>query len=1055
VLALLGALVGARGVRAQGVTTAEVYGTVSAPSGTPLDGATVTLSDRSSGMRWEAVTGRDGRYVIANVEIGGPYRLQARAVGFATAVHEGIMLALNQRYAADFTLDVAAITLAPVLVAASPGGDASHADPAMVVTAADMARLPNLQRDLTSLATLSPFVTVRPLGGVSLAGQNDLYTGFQVDGGSEQDGYFGRSPGGPSAAAGLPGVLPRAISLEAVREFQVLVAPFDVRQGGAPGGILNAVTRSGTNAFHGSAFVFLQNDALAGADAAGNASPAFTTWQLGGTISGPIVRDKVQFFLNVDAERQSVPDPGPLVTDTAGGVELARTGVTFASAQRFQRILADQYGLDPGSMGSSNGTLPAAEVFAKISVGLGTNSHLEVTQHVAHGERSGFMDVGRAGVNRGTVLQYGLTSVAGTSRSTALITRATWHALLAARAANELIVSWQQLHDACQPAAAMPNIQVNVDSAELVAGPNQVCSTTDIRQRTLELTDNVTLVSGRHTFVVGTHDELLHFRDPLLLTSVGQWQFDNLDSLASGQASSYTRGIALTPTPPVTDFTAVQLGGYVQDRWALSRRVEITGGLRVDAPLLPDRATTNDSVLATFGFDTGRLPSVLVQWSPRIAVDVDLLGDQQLALHGGLGLFGGPAPYRWLANGYRDNGLQDATLTCDAPLVPPFDPRQQPTTCLSGRGGVPRVTVFDPATKMPQTLRGSVGVVWRPRATPGTEAALDLLYSRATSQLYVTDLNLGGPVDTAADEAGRLLYGRPAGTALRAVRPHVNFGRVVLVESRSGDDALTASGSLRARLGSQAELYAAYAYSRVRDRMSLQNFATQALLNNAPLDGTLADRTLTASLFDTPHRVTLAASAALPWRSRISLLYSGASGPPFTYVVDGDANGDGLGPTNATYHNDPVYIPRLVAPGGDIELADRFNGNLPAPAADYTALESFIENTPCLRAQRGRLVGRNSCRNEWQGILSARLQTTVQAPRSHALTLMADVFNLLNLIDGQWGRQRLKTTGASVVLLSLVRWDGERGVYQWVPQSDGIETPNSRWRIQISTRYAW
>jgi hypothetical protein len=176
-----------------------------------------------------------------------------------------------------------------------------------------------------------------------------------------------------------------------VQEIQVLAAPFDVRYGGFAGGLANAVSKSGTNSVHGSVFGFLANSALVGQNATGNPVGDFSAWQYGATIGGPIVHDRAQYFLSADLQHRGVPDPGPLITDTAGGADLANVGIRYTSAARFADILTNTYGLDPGRLGPSDGRSPATDVFGKITVQLSTNSHLEVSHHYTDGDRTGFL----------------------------------------------------------------------------------------------------------------------------------------------------------------------------------------------------------------------------------------------------------------------------------------------------------------------------------------------------------------------------------------------------------------------------------------------------------------------------------------------------------------------------------------------------------------------------------------------------------------------------------------------------------------------------------------
>src|SRR2546422_531983 len=358
------ALVIAAPLAAQGVTTAAIQGAVTSRDGLPIAAATVSVTSTSTGQRWRVEPRTGGRYVLPTIAVGGPYLLEIRAVGFQPAHRSGIMLELGQRVTLDFELAPAPIELPALLVAATGGtlADRSRTGPVVTVSDSALARLPNISRDFVDLAVLSPQVAPQTGGGVSIGGQNPSFNSIQIDGGENTDEYFDRAPGGAVRTVALPQVEPRTISPEAVREFQVLVAPFDVREGGFAGGLLNAVTRSGTNAVHGSAFAFLENQHLVGGSSAGRAPADFTTWQSGGSLGGPILRDRLQYFLSADVQFRVVPDPGPLVSDTAGGADLARIGIRYASAVRFQRILSDTYGLNSGTLGPADGRVPAQDL---------------------------------------------------------------------------------------------------------------------------------------------------------------------------------------------------------------------------------------------------------------------------------------------------------------------------------------------------------------------------------------------------------------------------------------------------------------------------------------------------------------------------------------------------------------------------------------------------------------------------------------------------------------------------------------------------------------------
>jgi hypothetical protein len=1016
---------------AQGMTTAAIQGTVRGDVGSPIVAATVRVTNLSNGHGWQVVTPSTGRFLFETVEIGGPYRIEVRAIGFAPEARSGIVLALGERLIADFGLRPAPMQLPEVTVTATgdPVLNPGRTGPGEVIPAATILGLPNPRRDFVTLTLLSPQVS-----DLSFGGQNRLYNSFQIDGGVNQDLYLGRLPGRDA--------LPRPISLEAIQEIQVLAAPFDVRQGGFAGGLVNAVTKSGTNTLHGSLFGFVTGGALVGKGPAGNPLH-FTTGQYGGTIGGPIVRGRAHYFLSVDLQHRVSPDAGPFITDTAGGADTARTGISYASALRFQDILRNTYGLDPGTPGPVDEAVPARDVLGKITVQLGTNNHLEASHHHARGD-----------LREGTPRDYGFYSLSSrnTRQPSSLdASRLIWTRVFGGRWSNELMVSYLHQRDECRPVVTYPIISVSADQGILDAGLGCLGLNEVVDQRSAEITDHATVALGGHIIGFGGQGTLLRFQDPLVGVGAGLWRFDSLDSLQNGQAWFYRRGLLSAGGTPGVEFRVHELGIYLQDRWTPTPGLTLTMGLRLDVPLLPDAIPTNDSLQAALGADTGRLPSGNALWSPRLGINYDLGGLGRTFLRGGIGLFGGPPPYRWVGNAYRDHGEQ-LNLLCVGPAVPPFDPVNQPATC--GAGPRPRFSFFDPGVRFPQNLKAALGV--DQRLPGGVVATIDLLYTRAVHQLYLNDANLLPPTGVAPGEGDRPLYGSIDADGTPAPgRRDPSLPQVARVSSRSGDDALSFSAQLHKRLGG-LEGSVLYAYTRARDRMSFETIGLPAGLTGTPLDGTLEDRRVRTSLFETRHRVLLQAAARLPYGMRLALLYEGASGTPFTYVINGDANADGIG---VDVPNDIVYVPRNAVPGGDISLlVEDGQGTLvPAPASEYARLDAFIQGEPCLREQRGRILARNSCRNPWFGILNARLTKAIPTAAGHSLELTVDVYNVLNLISARWGLSRA-TSDVTANLLSLVRYDATagRGVYELaLPARNQIRELESRWQLEFSVRYGF
>ena len=1033
-LPLLALAVLHRLLAAQGLTTAAIQGTVVGEDSSPIAGILVRVTNASNGRRWEITTPSSGRYVLEDVAIGGPYRVEVRALGFAPQTRAGMVLALGARLVADFTLQPAAIELAPVTVnaTADPILNPSRTGPAEIVSAERIAALPNLGRDFVTLTVMSPQVAISPstrfgTEGVTIGGQNRLLNGFQIDGGVNHDLYTGRMQPGLQT-------LPRPISLEAVEEIQVLVAPFDVRHSGFAGGLVNAVTKSGTNAIHGSVFGFLADGALVGRNLTGDDVGGFTVWQYGGTVGGPVARDRVHYFLSVDMHRRTIPDAGPLITDTVGGADTIAIGIRYASAKRFQDILRNTYGLDPGTLGPYEGRAPAADVFGKISVQLGTNSHLELSHHYTDGERRTF-------ITRlfGT---YFLSSVGQRVPATANASRLIWTSLLGGRWSNELIASYLRLSEACRPNVPYPLIRVPADRGLLVAGTAVTCPSSS-GQDALEVTENLTVAFGAHIFTLGAHAEALRFEDHQLQGGAGLWNFRNLDSLEAGRAVHYERTLPGPSWGGGIEFRARQIGLYLQDRWHPARTLTLSAGLRVDMPFLPDAVATNQSLKAALGVDTGRLPSGNLLWSPRLGINYDVGGEGRTSLRGGIGLFSGRPAYTWIASSYRDDGLQQLFLSCDGAEVPPFDPLNQPSTCASGAGTTQRLSFFDGDVRFPQSLKASLGVDHRlPGDIVGT---VDLLYTRTQHQLYFSDANLLSPVGVAQGEGNRPLYGTisAAGFATPARQEPV-FGQVVRASNRSGDHTLSVAAQLRKHFADRAEVSALYAHTRARDRMSITTALARQNLETTPLDGTLEDRRFRTSHFEIPHRVELSAAFRLPYRVRLSLRYVGASGTAYTYTIRGDANADGIG--NSTMLNDIAYVPRDSL---DITLIN---------PADWGLLNRFIEDEPCLRRQRGRILARSSCRNPWFGTLNARLTKAFPTLSGQSLELTADVYNVLNLLNRQWGQSRVTTLDPGVPMLQLAGYDASvgRGIYRLqLPGLRQIQDLASRWQMELSVRYVF
>lgn len=1024
------AIFAAAPLAAQGVTGAAVEGQVTG-GGVPLEDATVLVANTSNGERWRTSTSARGRYFVEYLTVGGPYRIEIRAVGFAPARRDSVFLALGQRHTADFTLVPAIVHLDEITV--SGEGDrrfsAARTGPAQVISDSTFARLPVSRRDYTELALLSPQVTRSPNGALSFTGQHDRLNSIQIDGTNNND-LFGRAASGngtPGWAVGLTAFTP-----EAVKELQVVTAPFDVRYGNFAGGLINAVTRSGSNRVEGSMVGYLEAAGLSGTDSAGSRGADFNRKEFGLTLGAPIIRDRVAIFLNASLRRQVFPQSVPAPTsDTTGGADSAGVGIRHQSLVRFRDLLRD-HGVDPGTFTAGRSRAPARNLFAKVTAQLGVNSRLELSHNYGHGNDQ--QETGRREPGF-----YALSSSGSRNPETIHATRLAWTTAFGTRFSNDLRLARVDDRRACLPNSNFALVTVNVDSGGTEAGRPGACLGLEVGQTIWEITDNFGVAAGDHRLTLGTHGELIDLVDDASEFQAGVWFFDDLDSLVRRKASSYLRDSSTAGSRVA--FRVTQLGFYLQDQWSPTPRLMLTAGLRVDVPFLPTAPSRNPEVFEQLGINTALTPSGNPLWSPRLGVNYDLSGRRTAVLRGGLGVFAGRPAYQWFRNVYARTGAR--RLICEGEDVPLFtlDPARQPTACARGDGALPRINYFDPAFRFPRTLKLGLGAdLLLPLGIVGT---VDLLYTRGVNSFQVVDVNLEPPQRTAAGEGGRLMYGSidPETGQAEPRRRTPELDATFEIRNGSGDRAFSASAQLEKRFGNATTLSAAYTFTRARDRVNTIRDDPGPNIAATPLNGTLEQRDLGTSLWERPHQVNLVVTADLPLGFRLGLVYVGASGTPFTYVVAGDANADGFFLDIAT--NDVVYLPKNVS---DITLAD---------PARFGSLDSLIRNQPCLRGQRGRLMKRNSCRDPWVHETQARVSKRFGLAGRRVLEVTADLFNVLNLVDGDWGlvRETLPHEGGhGVGLLRLIGYDdlNGRGVYELDQVFHRqIDVDASRWRMQL------
>lgn len=1039
--ALALAAVAARRADAQGTTFGAVQGIVTeaGAANRAIEGATITVINASTGQRYSATTRSNGRYNVENVTIGGPYTIEARAIGYQAMRRTNVTLILGQRLDANFELQQSVVQLQEVVVAgaANPLINANKTGAEQSIGAQAIENLPLLGRNFTDLIRTSPQIV-----GTSVSGQNNRFNNIQIDGGVNND-LFGL--GGTGAPGGQ--VNASAVSLEAIKEFQILIAPFDVRQGAFTGGLVNAVTKSGTNEFHGSIFGYLQSNDLVGHDTADAAAAAFNTKQYGFTASGPIVRDRVHFFIATDLQKRTTPWAGQQIgTDATGGADSVGIGITQATAQRVTDYLTG-LGYNPGDWRAPTQATPDNNVFGKLTFHLGTNSSLELSNNYVKASDDKLTRNSTATGNRDGY-QLSLSGWKQSNKNNT--TRAKWAAVFGQGLNNELLVGYSAIRDIRDLTNRIPLLLIGGDrpGTTIAAGADRFSQGNQLNQDIYEITDNLTFDMGAHRITVGTHNEFFKFFNVFTAGSYGIYSFKNVDSLIGANPNRYEilYGTPTKPAGAVADFNVRQYGFYAQDAWSPSDRLTFTFGLRGDLPSV-DKPVTNPGLLDSLGVNTGVSPNGKL-WSPRFGMNWDPKGDGQLIVRGGVGVFSGRPPYVWVSNAFVNTGLEQLDLVCSGAQVPAFtfDTAATPRTCKSGAGAsssASTINYFDQNFKYPQALKLAFGVDKQlPWNIVGT---FDFLHTKSINQFMLEDINLqqGG-----INNEGRRLYGsiNPGSGSATPVRWSNAYRAVIRHSNQSGDYSTSLTGQLQKRFSNGIEFNAGYTWSRTRDQMSLTSSIASSNLGFAPLSGEMDQRFRRRSFFDRPHKVALSGSVSAPFKTRFALFYTGTSGSPYTYMVSGDANADGI------TTNDIAYIPRDA---NDISLA---GADAAAKAAKFATLDEYINGEACLRDNRGQIMERNSCRNHWESFVDARLGKVIPTVGGQSLELTLDVFNLMSLLGSDWGLQRSTTGFETVNLLRLTGYDpvNNRGVYDLsLPQRDRVSTNASRWKMQLGAKYTF
>jgi outer membrane receptor protein involved in Fe transport len=1056
----LAAVLGAGPLDAQGVTTGAIGGTVRDDEGQLVDAAQVQVVNRATGATTGGITRANGRYLVSGLDVGGNYSVTVRRIGFQPEQRDGIVVSLGQVTTLDFALVRAATVISGVSVTANVADEfvATRTGVATTVSDSALRRLPTLNRNFTDFVALTPQIATAQNGGLSGGGVNNRFNSIQIDGASESD-LFGLG------ATGQPGGQARgkSISIEAVKEYQVLLTPFDVRQGNFAGALINAVTKSGTNDFEATAFYYTRDADLA------RSQPYLTEYsrdQYGFSLGGPIVKDRVHFFVAPEWQLEEAPSAGQYLP--ASGTAPAGFVGNPAVIQDFQDALAD-LGIDPGSTELLQKKNPLQNVFGRLDFQLPWSSRLVLRHNYGYAEDDVF--------SRTATNSFPLTSNAYFFQSTKNASVAQLFTNFANGGYNELQLNYTTIRDRRTPRSPIPLLVVRDQTTSnqlILAGAERFSMGNELDQDIVEVRNDYSQSFGNHRVTVGGQAQFFDIRNLFNRDSYGIWQFASVDDLRAGTPEGYSGSTSLGGPIPV-NMDASQWSFYGQDEWRPTADFSLTYGLRMDVPILSSKPPHTESVETAFGRNTDDVPSGNILWSPRVGFNWQVPGASEQQLRGGVGMFAGRPAFVWLSNAYQNSGSGLGLFTCGREgsttttnTVPVFDlDAPPPAECGNGvgpSGNLSLVDLLDEDLNFPQTLRATLG--YDRRLPWGFVGSIEGLYTRNVNDFFY--VNRGLAASAAQDKRGRVMYGtvtqttagNPTGGArVTVARAQPGFNDVIDVVNTSRNFSWNITSQLRRRFSRTFEATAAYTYSRVRDVQSPTSSQGQSNWRFGRSVGRVNqyEEVLGTSLFDVPHKIVVAGTFSFRTKTDLSVIYTGNSGVPFEYVYSSfDANADGVN------SNDLIYIPTAAE-----NVAARFRDNATLGGTVYTAteqaegLEAFIQGSECLRGQRGRIMGRNSCRSPWQNLVNVSLRQRLPNISGNELALQLDVFNFLNLLNDEWGEQAFAFNNANVPLLGVAGVTSndvttQDPVLTFNPTTERFNARNSssNYQIQLAVRYS-
>ena len=1044
---------------AQGVTTSSLSGFVKDQEGAALPGATVIALHEPSGTKYGAITSVKGLFNIQGMRVGGPYKITISFVGFEDNIIEGVKLQLGQTYSIDIALSDESIQLQALEVVGSqdPALNTDNTGPSTSVSEEQLTSLPTIGRSAQDFYRLTPAAS-----GNSFGGRNNQFNNFSFDGAllNNPFGLDAAVAGGQSAA--------NPISLDAIEQIQVSLSPFDVRQAGFTGAGVNLVTRSGGNNISGSVFYFFRNENLTGSEVSGDniVVPDLNVSQFGFRLGGPIIKDKLFFFVNGEFERREDAGSNFRAANTAEEAQQALNGdllgvsrVLQSDLERVSTALQNVYNYETGVF--EDYLLDRQS--DKLLVKLDWNAHRDHTVSLKYNFLNAFRDLT---ANESAIFNRGPSVNTLQFRNSGYRINNDLHSgvlevnsrFAGGKISNRLLAVVQEFRDRRDPfSSPFPQITIFEGGAEyIIAGHEPFSINNELDQSVLQITDNVDFFLGNHVLTGGFSFERFRFRNSFNLFAYGSpfETFGSVDEFIASTVStdpSFQDRVVDTNQEFANDIIKVgQLGLYVQDEWYPVENLKLTLGLRIDVPLyfdtearfmntdqtfIIDGVANGDTTLVgantyfnedgnEFVVDNSSFPDSQPLFSPRFGFNYDVNGDQSFIVRGGSGLFTGRLPFVWLAN----------------QVTNPFT-------------GFLHVTA--PDFKFPQVWKSNLG--FDHQLPGGVIGSLDFNITKDVNGILVRNAALGTPtgtLNTAFDQ--RPVYTSSDVLVSPGTFPSFGIANVYLFDNESSGYQLNISTQFKKSFEKNLDLTLGYNFTRARDLNSIPAEISADAFNLNPISGNANQPSVSFSQFGSEHRIIGSVSKKFTYAggrtaTTISTFFEFSDGNRFSYTYFGDLNGDG------STTNDLLYVPTTDEIFNELQ----FSGTAEEQLAQQIAFEQYIDQDDYLSDNRGEITEANGGERPWFSTIDVRFlqdYNFTAGGKKNTLQFSVDILNFGNLLNSDWGVRELNTSGVEFERPVGVEILAD-GTPQYSFDTSRTNTFNddlslqSRWQIQFGIRY--